>query len=134
MNAVVREVVADGSVRVALLRNKECSSCDKCGICGAQGGAELFATAFNPVGARAGDLVEVESTAGSPMLIALLVYALPCVGLVLGYLLGQALHFGEMTSVLFALGGAVAGFLPAVAVNRYVSGRNAPEFVIRAKV
>ena len=134
MNAVVREVLNENSVRVMLIRNKECSSCDKCGICGAQGGEELLATAANPIGARMGDLVEVDSTVGSPVWIAFLVYALPCVTLILGYLLGQSLHLSEMKSVFFSMLGAVAGFLPAVAVNRAVSRRQTPEFVIRTKL
>lgn len=135
MNAIVREIVSEREVRVALLRQTECKNCDKCGICSAQGpGTELLATASNPVGARAGDIVEVESAAGSPIKLALIVYALPCVFLVLGYLLGQALQWSEMVSVGLAGLGAVAGFLPAVALNRHVAGKRGPEFVIQSRV
>lgn len=135
MNAIVQEVLNDGVVRVALLRQTECKNCDQCGICGAQKpGTELFALASNPVGANTGDVVEVESAAGSSIKIALIVYVLPCIFLVLGYLLGQAIQLDEIASVGLAAVGVVVGFLPAVFLNRYVSSKQKTEFIILSKV
>ena len=61
---------------------------------------------------------------------ALLIFAIPCVFLVLGYFLGKALGMGEMPSVGMAGLGLVVGFLPAVLVNRAVTRRQEPEFTI----
>lgn len=74
--------------------------------------------------------MEVEATSGSSIGIALLIFAIPCVFLVLGYLLGKALGMGEMPSVGMAGLGLVVGFLPAVLVNRAVTRRQEPEFTI----
>ena len=78
--------------------------------------------------------MEVEATSGSSIGIALLIFAIPCVFLVLGYLLGKALGLGEMPSVGMAGLGLVVGFLPAVLVNRAVTRRQEPEFTILAPV
>lgn len=135
MNAIVKEIVNDNMVKVALLRQTACKNCGQCGICGAQRpGTELLALASNAIGAETGDIVEVESAAGSSIKVALVVYALPCIFLVLGYLLGQAMHLGEMANVGMAALGIVVGFLPAVALNHYVSRKKGPEFIILSKV
>ena len=91
---------------------------------------EILALASNPIGAKPGERVEVEATSGSSIGIALLIFAIPCVFLVLGYLLGQALGMGEMPSVGMAGLGLVVGFLPAVLVNRAITRRQQPEFLI----
>ena len=131
-NAIVKKLVSDGVAEVSLLRQMECGlHCDgACAGCGQKPKEEILALASNPIGAKPGERVEVEATSGSSIGIALLIFAIPCVFLVLGYLLGQALGMGEMPSVGMAGLGLVVGFLPAVLVNRAITRRQQPEFMI----
>ena len=125
-SAIVKKEVRAGVVEVSLLRQVECGlSCGgDCAGCMQKPKGEILALASNPIGAKPGERVEVEATSGSSIGIALLIFAIPCVFLVLGYLLGKALGMGEMPL------GLVVGFLPAVLVNRAVTRRQEPEFTI----
>ena len=131
-SAIVKKEVREGVVEVSLLRQVECGlSCGgDCAGCMQKPQGEILALASNPIGAKPGERVEVEVTSGSSIGIALLIFAIPCVFLVLGYLLGQALGLGEMPSVGMAGLGLVVGFLPAVLVNRAITRRQQPEFLI----
>lgn len=131
-SAIVKKEVRSGVVEVSLLRQVECGlSCGgDCAGCMQKPQGEILALASNPIGAKPGERVEVEATSGSSIGIALLIFAIPCVCLVLGYLLGKALGLGEMPSVGMAGLGLVVGFLPAVLVNRAVTRRQEPEFTI----
>lgn len=132
-SAIVKKEVREGVVEVSLLRQVECGlSCGggDCAGCMQKPQGEILALASNPIGAKPGQRVEVEATSGSSIGIALLIFAIPCVFLVLGYLLGQALGMGEMPSVGMAGLGLVVGFLPAVLVNRAITRRQQPEFLI----
>lgn len=131
-SAIVKKEVRSGVVEVSLLRQVECGlSCGgDCAGCMQKPQGEILALASNPIGAKPGERVEVEATSGNSIGIALLIFAIPCVCLALGYLLGKALGLGEMPSVGMAGLGLVVGFLPAVLVNRAVTRRQEPEFTI----
>lgn len=135
-NAIVKKEVREGVVEVSLLRQVECGlSCGgDCAGCMQKPQGEILALASNPIGAKPGERVEVEATSGNSIGIALLIFAIPCVFLVLGYLLGQVLHMGEMPSVGMAGLGLVVGFLPAVLVNRAITRRQQPEFLILRQI
>lgn len=135
-NAIVKKQVREGVVEVSLLRQVECGlSCGgDCAGCMQKPQGEILALASNPIGAKPGERVEVEATSGNSIGIALLIFAIPCVFLVLGYLLGQALNMGEMPSVGMAGLGLVVGFLPAVLVNRAITRRQQPEFLILRQI
>ena len=91
---------------------------------------EILALASNPIGAKPGEVVEVAAAEVGGIGPAILVFAVPCICLALGYLLGQALGFGEMPSVGMAALGLLVGFLPAALVNRAMTRKQGPEFVI----
>ncbi len=132
-NAIVKRVVADGVAEVSLLRQMECGlHCDgACAGCTQKPPQEILALAANRIGAKPGDVVEVEPAVGHGAALPFIVFALPCVGLALGYLLGQSLlHLGDMAALGTAVVGLAVGFLPAVLLNRSIAGRKAPEFAI----
>ena len=132
-NAVVKKIVSPGVVEVSLMRQLECGlSCKSCEGCPQKPKEEIFALAENPVGAVPGNIVEVESNAGSSIGIAALVYLVPCIGLILGYIAGYLLGCQEMICVLLAFAGIIVGFLPAVVLNRVILGRKRPEFTVTA--
>lgn len=129
--AVVKRIVSSAVAEVSLMRQLECGlSCKSCEGCPQKPKDEILALAENPVGARMGDVVEVQSNSGSSIGIAALVYLVPCVFLILGYLLGAWLGFGEGVCVLMAFAGVFVGFIPALILNRAILRKGTPEFTI----
>ena len=98
----IREVYENGTAQVVCIRESACSGdCHKCSGCGAAKETILL-TADNPIGARAGDLVNVRSETGPVLKAAAVLYMLPLVLFFLGYLVG------EMTGISGALCGCLA--------------------------
>ena len=91
---------ADGSAQVICIRESACSGdCHKCSGCGAVHQAMVF-TARNPIGARPGELVTVESATGPVLKAAAVLYMLPLVLFIAGYLLGMQWNLGGLTGGL----------------------------------
>ena len=86
-SAIVKKQVREGVVEVSLLRQVECGlSCGgNCAGCMQKPQGELLALASDPIGTKPGERVEVEPSAGHSIGLSMLVFALPCVFLVLGY-------------------------------------------------
>ena len=105
----VKEAYPDGTAMVIHVRESACSGdCHKCSGCGAAKEAVLF-TADNPIGAKRGDLVKVESDTGTVLKAAVVLYVLPLVLFFLGYYIGD---------VLWSLGALIAclGFVLDVVI------------------
>lgn len=132
-NAIVKQLMGEGLAQVSLLRQMECGlHCDgACAGCSQRPPQEILALAANPIGARPGDFVEVEPSVGHNIGTSVVVFLLPCVGLGVGYALGQALlHLGEMAALGTGVLGLAAGFLPALLLNRAIVRNQKPEFAI----
>ena len=131
-NAVVKKIMGQDVAQVSLMRQMECGlHCDgACAGCTQQPKEEILALASNPIGARPGDIVEVEPSSGHNIGLSVVVFGLPCVGLAAGYVVGQALGLGEGLSLLGAAAGLLVGFLPAVLLNRRITRSQTPEFQI----
>ena len=105
----VKETHDNGTATVLLVRESACSGdCHKCSGCGAAKETMLFEAA-NPIGARRGDIVKVESATGPVMKAAVVLYVIPLVLFFLGYYLGTLPgNFGALSGCLgFALGVAI---------------------------
>ena len=132
-NAIVKKIVRDGVAEVSLLRQMECGlHCDgACAGCTAKPPQEILALAANPSGAQPGDVVEVEPSIGHNIGTSVVVFLLPCVGLGVGYVLGQSLlQLGDLAAMGTAVLGLAVGFLPAFLLNRAMTRNQAPEFSI----
>ena len=94
----------DGTAKVACIRQSACSGdCHKCSGCGAVEQTMIF-TARNPIGARAGDTVTVESDTGPVLKAAAVLYMLPLVLFIVGYIVGMQWQLGGLIGGLaFAL-------------------------------
>ncbi|HIS59956.1 MAG TPA: SoxR reducing system RseC family protein [Candidatus Faecousia faecipullorum] len=113
----VRECRPDGTAQVIHVRESACSGdCHKCSGCGAAKEAVVF-TAQNPIGAKVGDLVKVESQTAPVLKAAVVLYVLPLVLFFLGYYLGTLPgSFG----VLGGLAGFSLGIAGVIAYDRLV--------------
>ena len=132
-NAIVKEIIRDGVVRVSLLREMECGMhCDgACAGCTQKPTEEILVLADNDIGAKPGDFVEVEPTGVGNISVSFIVFLLPCIGLALGYVFAQSvLKMNEMTALLGALAGLAIGFIPAYLINRSIAKSSKPEFRI----
>lgn len=130
-NAVVKEIVSDGVVRVSLLREMECGSgCKSCEGCSSRPQEEILALASDSFGVVAGDWVEVESSGTGAIGAAMLIYLLPCLTLLGGYVLGDAMGMDVVASLGLSALGLVVGFLPARMVDKSIQRRDTPEFTI----
>lgn len=116
-NAVVKELSGDGWATIEVRRVSACGhDCSQCG----GGCAELTRSgpvtvlARNPVGARPGDRVVVESSSRSILGFAAVVYLLPLALFFAGYFLAGVLGAGE--GLALALGGACFALSLAIAV------------------
>ena len=101
----VRETYDNGTAQVIHIRESACSGdCHKCSGCGAAKEAILL-TADNPIGARAGDLVNLRSETAPVLKAALVLYMLPLVLFIAGYLVAMAagLSGGLWGSLAFLL-------------------------------
>lgn len=88
----VKKAHEDGTATVLCIRESACSGdCHKCSGCGAAKEAILL-RADNPIGARTGDLVKVESETGPVLKAAAVLYMLPLVLFFAGYALGAVLN------------------------------------------
>lgn len=101
----VREVYDNGTAQVICIRESACSGdCHKCSGCGAAKETILL-TADNPIGAAAGDLVNLRSQTGPVLKAAMVLYMMPLVLFFAGYALAAVLNlsgalFGCMAFVL----------------------------------
>ena len=86
----------EGTAHVACLRQSACSGdCHKCSGCGAVEQTMIF-TARNPIGARPGDIVTVESATGPVLKAAAVLYMLPLMLFIAGYLVGMQWNLGAL--------------------------------------
>lgn len=116
----------DGTAQVACLRQSACSGdCHQCSGCGAVQ-QTMIVTARNPIGARPGDLVTIESETGPVLTAAAVLYLLPLVLFVAGYLIGMQWGLGGLVGVsAFAL-----GIVLAVVYDRHVMKRKHTAYTI----
>lgn len=131
-NAIVKKVVHPGVVEVSLMRQMECGlSCSSCEGCPQRPKEEILALASDPQGGPSrGTGWRWSPPPAAPSGFALLVFFLPCVFLLGGYLIGRLLGLGDGGSIGMAAAGLVLGFVPAVLINRTITRRKTPEFTV----
>lgn len=113
----VKETYEDGTATVVHVRQSACSGdCHKCSGCGAAQ-ETIMLKAKNPIGAKRGDLVTLESATGPVLKAAAVLYLIPMVLFFLGYFVGDALWgMGTLVGCLsFA-----AGIILAVVYDRRI--------------
>lgn len=122
----VRQCNDDGTALVFCLRQSACSGdCHKCAGCGAVEQKLLF-TAQNPIGAKPGETVRVRTRTGPVLMGAAVLYMLPLVLFLVGYLVAHTWNLG----IVGGLAGFALGLLLAVVYDRKVARKNKPQYTI----
>ena len=118
----VRRLLPDGMAEVIRIRESACSGdCHKCAGCGASSQTMLF-SAHNPIQAQPGDWVTVESDSATVLGGAVVLYVLPLITFLTGYILSQSL-WG--TGILMGILGFVLGLLPIKLYDRHLAKKGA---------
>ena len=114
----VCRLLPNGMAEVIRIRESACSGdCHKCSGCGAAKQTMLF-EAVNAIGAGVGDVVVVESDTASVLKGAALLYVLPLVTFLTGYIAGENL-WGR--GILVGIAAFVAGVLPIKLYDRHLA-------------
>lgn len=110
--ATVKRLTGDGQAEVLVHRQSACGhSCESCGGCGPESAARVTAVADNPLGARPGDTVQVESESRRVLGMAGALYLFPFLLLFAGYLVATGpLRLGEAPGFAVGLACMAAGF------------------------
>lgn len=105
----LRSLNPDGTAQVVLIRQSACSGdCHKCSGCGAAQ-ETLILDARNPIGAKPGDLVNIEAESGPVLAAAAVMYILPLVLFLTGYAIGSLWGLGALLGgVCFVLSIGIA--------------------------
>ena len=118
----VRQIHDDGTATVIHIRESACSGdCHKCSGCGAAKEA-IVLEANNPIGAKPGDLVTVESATGPVLKAAAVMYLVPMVLFFAGYAVGAA--FWQQGALVGCLAFAASICLAVVYDRKVVRKQN----------
>lgn len=122
----VQSCSPDGTARVLHIRQSACSGdCHKCSGCGAVQEKMVF-TAQNPIGAKPGDVVTVQTDTGPVLAAAAIMYVLPLVLFFLGCALGSL--WGKM--ILTGGAGFALGIVLAVCYDRLWAKKKTTQYTI----
>lgn len=123
----VTRVLPDGMAQVLHVRQSACSGdCHKCAGCGAAEEKLLF-LAKNPIGAKPGDTVMVESETAPVLRGAAVLYVLPLILFFLGYLAGTVL---PLPGAFWGCLGFLLGVAAAVVYDRRIAGKEKSVYTI----
>ena len=109
--ATVERIIDRNYAEISVPRKSACGhDCEECAGCGVSGAA-VHAKAANPIGARPGQKVVVESSTNKMMNIIILVYLIPVVLFLTGYV-SMAFLVPDSVAVQYTV--AILGFLIGV--------------------
>jgi sigma-E factor negative regulatory protein RseC len=121
-DAIVKNIISKELAEVTAQRVSACAhDCSKCG-----GGCSsltniqntITVTANNLIGACVGDSVVIESATSKVLSAAALVYILPLVLLILGFITGSVLKLTEALSVALSIAAFFIGCWLTVLINK----------------
>ena len=128
--ATVERIIDADHAEISVPRKSACGhDCEECAGCGVSGAA-VHAKAANPIGARPGQKVVVESSTRKMMYIVVLVYLIPVVLFLAGYLITAALTSVVGLQYLAAILGFAVGIAAAIAYDRRLRDRGGLSFTI----
>ena len=128
--ATVERLLDTDHAVVSVPRKSACGlDCEECAGCGVSGEA-VTARALNPIGAKPGQKVVVESSTRKMLGIVALVYAIPVALFLLGYVGALVLGAGVGVQYTAAILGFAMGILFAIRYDRRLRARGGLSFTI----
>ena len=127
--ATVESLLAGDYALISVPRKSACGhDCEECAGCGVTGAA-VRARAANPIGAQPGQKVVVESDTQKMLGIVAMVYLIPVVLFLAGYLGTMLLVAPSVAGIAGGIG-FMAGILIAVAYDRHLRRQGGLRFTI----
>lgn len=128
--ATVERIIDNDHAEISVPRKSACGhDCEECAGCGVTGAA-VHAKANNPIGARPGQKVVVESDTRKMLRIVALVYLIPVVLFLAGYLITAVLTPRVGVQYFIAVLGFALGIVVAIAYDRRLRARGGLSFTI----
>lgn len=127
--ATVEKLLRGERVEISVPRKSACGhDCEECAGCGVSG-TSIRAVALDPLGAKVGQKVVVESSNKRLYGMMLLVYTVPIVLFLLGYFCSAAVS-SEGVRYAIAIAGFFLGIVPAIVYDRRVKRSGGMVFTI----
>ena len=128
--ATVERILDADHVEISVPRKSACGhDCEECAGCGVSG-ASVYARASNPIGAQPGQKVVVESSTKKMLRIVVLVYLIPVVLFLAGYVITSMLTASVAVQYAVAGAGFVLGIVFAILYDRRLRARGGLTFNI----
>ena len=128
--ATVERILDADHAEISVPRKSACGhDCEECAGCGVSG-ASVYARASNPSGAQPGQQVVVESSTKKMLRIVVLVYLIPVVLFLAGYVITSMLTASVAAQYTVAGAGFVLGIVFAIFYDRWLRARGGLSFNI----
>ena len=128
--ATVERILDARHAEISVARQSACGhDCEQCAGCGVTG-MKVRAKAVNPIGARPGEQVIVQSSTASLLGISAVVYLLPFALFLTGYLIALAAGVPVAVQYAAAVTGFAVGFVPAAVYERRLRAKGGLLFTI----
>ena len=128
--ATVERILDENHAEISVPRKSACGhDCEECAGCGVTGAA-VHARALNPIGARPGQTVVVQSDTGKMLHIVVLGYLIPVLLFFVGYFVTMAVTANVVVQYVTAGIGFAAGILLAVFYDRRLRTQGGLSFQI----
>ncbi len=128
--ATVERILDTDYAEISVPRKSACGhDCEECAGCGVTGTA-VHARAVNPIGAQPGQKVVVESSTQKMLRIVALVYLIPVVLFLTGYVCMALLSFSTVVQYTAAVLGFMVGIVIAVLYDRRLRRQGGLTFTI----
>ena len=128
--ATVERILDTDHAEISVPRKSACGhDCEECAGCGVSGAA-VHARASNPIGAQPGQKVVVESSTKKMLRIVALVYLIPVVLFLAGYVITTLLTPSVGLQYGVAVAGFVLGIVFAIFYDRWLRARGGLSFNI----
>lgn len=128
--ATVERILDADHAEISVPRKSACGhDCEECAGCGVSGAA-VKARAANPIGARPGQKVVVESSTKKMLRIVALVYLIPVVLFLAGYVITSLVTASVGVQYGVAVAGFVLGIVFAILYDRRLRAQGGLAFTI----
>lgn len=128
--ATVERIIDADHAEISVPRKSACGhDCEECAGCGISG-TSVYTKAINTIGAQPGQKVVVESSTQKMMRIVVLVYLIPVVLFLAGYVITSFLTQSVGMQYFIAVLGFAVGIVGAIVYDRRLRARGGLSFTI----